>query len=67
MAFGRMRLFDKRDAMKTVDLKQRSAAVASAMSITFAIVWALSSYAYGGPPVGLTDTISKIASVRTCS
>ena len=53
--------------MKTVDLKQRSAAVASAMSITFAIVWALSSYAYGGPPVGLTDTISKIAPVRTCS
>ena len=67
MASGRTRLFDKKDAMKTVDLKQRTAAVASAISITFAIVWTLSSYAYGGPPVGLTDTISKTASIRTCS
>jgi hypothetical protein len=35
--------------MKTVNLKQRIAAVASAISITFAIVWALSSYAYAPP------------------
>jgi hypothetical protein len=53
--------------MKTIDLKQRTAAVASAISITFAIVWTLSSYAYGGPSVGLTGTISKMASTRTCS
>jgi hypothetical protein len=52
--------------MKTVDLKQRTAAVASAIGITFAIVWTLSSYAYGGP-VGLTHTTSKVASIRTCS
>jgi hypothetical protein len=39
-----------------------------AISITLAIVWALSSYAHGGPPAaGLSGSVIKIAQAKTCS
>ena len=54
--------------MKTVDLKQRTAAVASAISITFAIVWALSSYAYAPPAATeASQAAGKLMLQKTCS
>ena len=68
MASGSLRLFDKRDAMKTVDLRQRTAAVASAISITFAVVWGLSSYAYAPPAAAETSQAAgKLMPQKACS
>ena len=54
--------------MSSVDAKQRAGAMTMAISITLSIVWALSSYAYGGPPgAGLSEPVSKIAPAKTCS
>jgi hypothetical protein len=58
----------KRDAMKTVHLGERTAAVASAISITFAVVWALSSYAYAPPAAAETSQAAgKLLLQKTCS
>lgn len=49
--------------MTTVDLKQRLAAVATAVSVTFSIVWGLASYAYAQPAqAGLV----QLAAQKTC-
>jgi hypothetical protein len=54
--------------MSSVDIKQRAGAMMMAISITLSIVWALSSYAYRGPPpAGFSETVSKIAPAKTCS
>jgi hypothetical protein len=58
----------KDQAMSPVDIKQRAGAMMMAISITLAIVWALSSYAYRGPPpAGFSGAVSKIAPAKTCS
>jgi len=54
--------------MQTVHLKQRTAAVASAISITFAIVWALSSYAYAPPAAAdISQAAGKLMVQKSCS
>ena len=54
--------------MKPVEAKQRVAAVAMAISITFSIVWALSSYAYERPgDTSLPQAAGKLAPQKTCS
>ena len=54
--------------MSAVDAKQRAGAMTMAISITLSIVWALSGYAYGGAPAaGLSDSVTKIGPVKTCS
>ena len=54
--------------MNAVDAKQRAGAMTMAISITLSIVWALSSYAYGGPPAaGLSNTAGKMLPAKTCS
>ena len=54
--------------MKTVHLRQRTAAVAGAISITFAIVWALSSYAYAPPAAAETSQAAgKLMLQKSCS
>ena len=54
--------------MKTVHLRQRTAAVAGAISITFAIVWALSSYAYAPPAAAETSQAAgKLMLQKACS
>jgi hypothetical protein len=53
--------------MSSVDIKQRAGAMMVAISITLSIVWALSSYAYRGPPPAGFSQLSKIAPAKTCS
>jgi hypothetical protein len=54
--------------MNTVHLKQRTAAVASAIGITLAIVWALSSYAYAPPAASeALQAGGKLVLQKTCS
>jgi len=54
--------------MKRVDAKQQLGALMVAMSVTFSIVWALSSYAYAGTASGgFSPAASRIVQVRACS
>jgi len=54
--------------MRTANLRQRSAAVASAVSITFAMVWALSTYAYTPPAAAESShAAGKLMLQRSCS
>jgi len=54
--------------VNAVDAKQRAGAMTMAISITLSIVWALSGYVYGGAPAaGLSDSVTKIGPVKTCS
>jgi hypothetical protein len=39
--------------MKPVDARQRFGAAAIAISVTFSLIWGLSSYAYGGAPAAV--------------
>jgi len=45
--------------MKTVDAKQRFAAAALAVSVTFSIVWSLAAYAYEKPAEQALLTIAR--------
>ena len=54
--------------MKPVNAKGRVGAVAMAISITFSIVWALSSYAYERPAeTPLSQAVAKHAPLKACS
>lgn len=54
--------------MKRVDARQQLGALMVAMGITFSIVWALSSYAYGEKPsAGFSPTANRIVQARACS
>jgi len=54
--------------VSSVNATQRAGAMTMAITITLSIVWALSSYAYEGPPAaGLSGTVSKSAPAKTCS
>ena len=53
--------------MRAVDAKQRMGAVAMALSVTFAIVWALSSYAYARPAAAELSPAAKLAVLKSCS
>ena len=60
--------FHKGVSMKTADVRQRAGAIAMALSVTFAIIWALSSYAYERPAEsGLAQTAVKLVAKQTCS
>jgi hypothetical protein len=47
------------DAMKPIDTKQRFAAAALAVSVTFSIVWGLAAYAYERPAEQALVTIAR--------
>jgi hypothetical protein len=49
--------------MKTVDIGQHLAAAAMALSVTFSVVWALSSYAYAKPA---DARLAQLAEAKSC-
>ena len=53
--------------MKPVDTRQRIGAVAMALSVTFSIVWALSSYAYAKPAEAELSPAAKLVVLKSCS
>ena len=53
--------------MKQANAKQRIGAVAMALSVTFSIVWALSSYAYAKPSVAELSPAAKLTTLKSCS
>ena len=54
--------------MSLIDTSQRASALTAAVGITFSIVWALSSYAYGATASAeVSPTATRIAHVRACS
>jgi hypothetical protein len=53
--------------MRRVDAKQQLGALTLATSITFSILWGLSSYAYAKPAAGFTPTAKQIVQLRACS
>ena len=53
--------------MKPVETKERVGAVAVALSVTFSIVWALSSYAYAKPAEAELSPAAKLVAQRSCS
>ena len=53
--------------MKPVETKERVGAVAMALSITFSIVWALSSYAYAKPVDAALSPAAKLVAQKSCS
>jgi len=53
--------------MKPVETKERVGAVAMALSITFSIVWALSSYAYAKPADAALSPAAKLVAQKSCS
>ena len=52
--------------MNPVEARQRVGAIAMAVSITFSIVWALSSYAYARPAAADLAPTAKLAH-KSCS
>ena len=53
--------------MTPIHAGQRVGAVAMALSITFSIVWALSSYAYARPVEAGLPQAAKLALPKACS
>jgi hypothetical protein len=53
--------------MKQVDAKQQLSALMVAMSITFSIVYGLSSYAFAKPSGPFSPTAKQMVQLRACS
>jgi len=53
--------------MKPVEAGQRMGAVLMAISITFSIVWALSSYSYARPAAADLSQAARLALQKSCS
>jgi len=53
--------------MKPVEAGQRMGAVLMAISITFSILWALSSYAYARPAEADLSQAARLALQKSCS
>lgn len=54
--------------VNSINTRERLGAMATAVSITLGIVWALSSYAYSEPTVtDLSHMARKAAQSKTCS
>ncbi|HZS70077.1 MAG TPA: hypothetical protein VFA72_23460 [Burkholderiales bacterium] len=53
--------------MPPIHARLHLSALLTALSVTFSIVWALSSYAYAPPATGAATTAKQIVPLRACS